>query len=310
MFIILKKVKSLISKTLDITSGLLFLPKYFNGKGFIYISYAIPRFTKGRYNWGDDLNVALVEILTEKQVIPYKFRLFSGKNYLVVGSVIQWYSNRKSLIWGAGLLHEMNFLPQKPLSVLAVRGPLTRASLLKCGVECPEIYGDPALLLPILYKPTIIKKFKVGLIFHFTEILGKVDINLPDGLLVNEVLVIDIMNYDKWTDFIDKILSCEVILSSSLHGLIVADAYKVPNCWTIFSEYSKKESTFKYRDYYLSVNKKIDEPFFYESLIKEKDLVKYLKEKWTQPDIDLNLLIESCPFNQELLKINFNVDKN
>lgn len=44
-----------------------------------------------------------------------------------------------------------------------------------------------------------------------------------------EILFIDLQNYKKWHDIIDQILSCEKIISSSLHGLILSDAYGIPN---------------------------------------------------------------------------------
>ena len=62
-------------------------------------------------------------------------------------------------------------MPQK---VLAVRGPLSRNYLLENGVDCPDVYGDPALLFPKYYKPHIYKKYKLGII---AENLGiKVDV--------------------------------------------------------------------------------------------------------------------------------------
>ena len=72
--------------------------------------------------------------------------------------------------------------------------------------------------------------------------------------MLNELLIIDLAHYKKWTDVIDQICSCERILSSSLHGLIVSDAYQIPSCWI---ELTGKISGgyFKYYDYASSVNR-------------------------------------------------------
>lgn len=286
-------IKNIILDKLNI---LYFLSSFLSSKGYIYISFAIPRFKKDNYNWGDDINFEIGEIISGKKVIPYRYRIFNSNNYLFIGSVIQWYCNSNSVIWGAGLLHEVGKL-EKPKKVLAVRGPLTRNELLKCGIDCPEVYGDPALILPKIYYPKFRKKYKIGLILHYSE-LNKVQVELPYGYSKEDVLFIDISNYGKWTNFIDEILSCEAILSSSLHGVIVSEAYNVPNLWTAFGFHlASKKSYFKYNDFYLSINKSINEPYFYDNLRKIDNLSKYIMDEWETPEIDLEPLISACPFD-------------
>lgn len=273
-----------------------YLPELFFRKGHIYISFAIPPFIKTNYNWGDDVNFILGEKLSGKKVIPNRNSWFKHTNYLVIGSVVQWYTNNKSIIWGAGLLHPVSTL-KKPKEVLAVRGPLTRKSLIACGIDCPEVYGDPALLFPILYKPSIDKKYKIGIIRHFTE--QNIELKIPDNINKKDVLMIDICKYGKWTNFIDQILSCETILSSSLHGLIVSEAYNVPNLWVSFKKSTSPHACFKYEDFYLSVKKEtIKFPFDYiEELETNNNLVNFIINTWEKPTINLEPLINSCPFN-------------
>lgn len=271
------------------------MPNLFALKGHIYISFAIPRYKKGNYNWGDDINFIFGEKLSGKKVIPYRYSLFKHQNYIVIGSVIQWYCNSKAIIWGAGLLHEVSSLP-KPKKILAVRGPLTRNCLLKCGINCPDIYGDPALLFPLLYHPKYKKKYKIGIIFHFTE-RNMIDIKTPRNMDKNEVLFIDISQYGIWTNFIDQILSCETILSSSLHGIIISEAYNIPNLWTCFQQNSVQGTYFKYEDFYLSVKKTNTQPFDYNELQKQNDLLSYISNNWVKPLIDINSLVDSCPFD-------------
>jgi pyruvyltransferase len=286
----------------DKFAGLYFIPYLFSLRGHAYVSFAIPRYKKGNYNWGDDVNFFLGEKLTGKKIIPYRYSFFKHRNYLMIGSVIQWYCNSKSIIWGAGLLHKVDSIKEKPEKVLAVRGPLTRDSLLKCGVDCPEVYGDPALLFPLFYKPDIEKKYKIGIIFHFSEV-DKVNIPTPKNTDKKHILFININKYGAWNNFIDQILSCETILSSSLHGIIISEAYNIPNLWTVFSLYSASQSTFKYQDFYLSINKNIDQPYTYENLLLIDDLISFILKNYSLPSINIKQLIDSCPFQKGYSKL-------
>lgn len=60
-------------------------------------------------------------------------------------------------MWGAGVIDDAKELPAHPKKVLAVRGPLSRKYLLDRGIECPAVYGDPALLVPKVYHPSVTK---------------------------------------------------------------------------------------------------------------------------------------------------------
>lgn len=290
------KIKLLRHILLEKITLLTYLPELFSRKGHIYISFAIPRFIKSNYNWGDDVNFVLGEKLSGKKVIPNRYSWFKHTNYLVIGSVVQWYTNSKSIIWGAGLLHPVTEL-EKPKQVLAVRGPLTRNSLLECGIDCPEVYGDPALLFPLLYKPKITKTHKLGVIRHFTE--QNIDLKIPENINSDEVLMIDICKYGDWTNFIDQILSCETILSSSLHGLIISEAYYIPNLWVSFKKTNKPHACFKYEDFYLSVGKEnVKKPFDYQTELESNDeMINFIHQTWIKPNINLEPLIESCPFD-------------
>lgn len=276
---------------LDKLNILTFIPELLSKQKKVWVSYALPRWKKSNYNWGDDVNSILVNIISSKAVIPYQSCFFKRTHYLCIGSIIQWYSDENAVIWGSGLLYPVKSL-KSPKQVLAVRGPLTRDCLMKCGISCPPIYGDPALLFPRYYKPIIQKQYKFGIICHVSEINDiKKKFDLKDNCLF-----INIKRYGKWTNFIDQILSCEIILSSSLHGIIISDAYSVPNLWCQFTNYIAEDNGFKFKDYYLSVKKNIDKPFLFKTPIDSNRLESLVKETWTEPKINLDLLLEVCPF--------------
>src|SRR5690606_4939611 len=177
-----------------IKDNLTTLSKY-NEKDYIFLD-GYPH-TK---NFGDALNTPLVEFLSEKKVLPSKnisrllFNFFDFENYAVIGSILQW-AKENSIVWGAGFISEQLDTLYKPQAILAVRGPKTREIFKKRGIECPAVYGDPALLLPLLYYPEIQKQYKIGIIPHY------VDQNHPWVLKMKErddVLFIDLMVYSDY----------------------------------------------------------------------------------------------------------------
>lgn len=248
-------------------------------------------------NWGDDLNYFMLQELTGRPVVIYNYFKWAQwlhlNNYLCIGTLLDAvnYCNCSTIVWGTGVSgQERDFV--QPKKICAVRGKLTHDFLISHHVDCPEVYGDPALLLPRYYRPQVKKKYQLGIIPHVVDqrhpVIEEIKAHHP------EILMIDLAHYNKWTDVIDQICSCENIASSSLHGLIVSDAYHVPNCWI---ELSGKISGghFKYRDYASSVKRNLSKPF---CLVKIRDVGQLLNlcSQWKKPAIDLQPLIDSCPF--------------
>lgn len=258
------------------------------------VLYAKP--TKKNSNWGDDIGEKLISFLTSKKLIFYRGAFISRfirkkKHYLIIGSIIPQFSKPDSIIWGSGVGESNYKLQNKPNKVLAVRGPLTRQYLLDKGVDCPEVYGDPALLFPRFYKSHKRPKYKIGFIPHFIDQDSRFFNFLND--FGNDVKFIDVTNYGEWNDFIDNICECEFIISSSLHGLIIADAYNIPNIWGEFT-HVMGDNGFKFRDYLLSVNKKTMKP--YKVYSYSHDELKQLKKKYEKASINLEPLLSVCPF--------------
>lgn len=245
------------------------------------------------YNWGDDLNYLFLRKVIKQETLFYDWNIFSCflqvDNYLCIGSIIESRSNAKSIIWGSGCISkDKPFV--KPKKVLAVRGPLTRKRLLEAGVECPEIYGDPALLLPLYYKSVCEKKYKIGVIPHYVDKNCKI----VDELRHEGIKIIDVQNYVNFTDVIDEVNECELVLSSSLHGLILSDAYGIPNIWVEFSQ-NIIGDRFKFYDYLLSVGREATVPVYLDKILNLDELAK--NRSYVKPNIDICLLLRSCPFD-------------
>jgi pyruvyltransferase len=169
--------------------------------------------------------------------------------------------------------------------------------LISMGVPCPEVYGDPVLLYPIFYNPLVEKKYILGVIPHFID-------NNSDSLKIftnhPEVLVIDIL--DDVNVVIENILSCSLIASSSLHGLIASDAYGIPSVWIELSS-NIFGGRFKYYDYFLSVKRYDENPVIINENTTVQDILNAKREY--KIDIDLVKLLEVCPFLNESSKKEF-----
>jgi len=201
-------------------------------------------------NFGDALSYDVVAWATQRPVHLVKGEV-SGK-LLAVGSVLQ-HAKSGDVIWGTGVnpydYHDfwLNYKKSSiQLSIFAVRGPITRDVLIARNVECPEVYGDPAVLLPLLY-PKSLKTEGGGLLIphlrdyhHF-----KANSSLCHGLRIVDPA-------SDWREVVDSIVSAEFVVSSSLHGIIVAEAYGVPAIWF---RPTQGEGYLKYQDYYGSTQR-------------------------------------------------------
>ncbi|HEY3274478.1 MAG TPA: polysaccharide pyruvyl transferase family protein [Methanocella sp.] len=212
--------------------------------------------------------------------------------YAVIGSILdrtdlnQYIKN--TIIWGPGFVSESGRLAGAPAKICAVRGPLSREILVKQKIDCPEIYGDPALLYPRFYLPEKEKKYRLGIIPHYVDKSSDAIKNLAGS---PEVKIIDIER--PINDVVDQICSCKYIASSSLHGIIAADAYHIPSLWMKISE-NVVGNGFKFRDYFASVGRRDEKPL----AITEKSTIDDIYGSFGnyKIDIDLDALLEACPF--------------
>lgn len=223
--------------------------------------------------------------LIRNYVLPYQ------KNLLAIGSIMN-LGNPKSIIWGSGFLsNEDSFFGGK---IYAIRGPLSEKKALDMGGNLCRIYGDPALLLPIIYNPNIKKKYKLGVIPHWREtnyFLKK----FPGCYIID-------VRTDKVEKIIDKILSCEKILSTSLHGIITAHAYGIPALW--LNPIDLVSNGFKFEDYFISVGIKPYKGYtHYENFLNSENKIEHLfnlNREFALPQFSIEAiqrnLLEAAPF--------------
>lgn len=234
-------------------------------------------------NFGDYLSLKLVERIVAGPVkVHQNYPWNKVKKLLAIGSILS-FGKDNDVIWGTGingkLLQKKDYAFSK-LDVRAVRGPLTEAFLQEnFQIESPKIYGDPALLLPYFF-PEFEKKvnpqFKYIIIPHYSEN------NLFPKTIDGQV----IYTTDPWNEVIEKILDSEFVISSSLHGIIVAEAFGIP---ARMLRVGPTEPLFKYQDYYLGTNR----PDFQFATSVEEALEMGGEKPF---ECDLKSLYEAFPF--------------
>lgn len=256
---------------------------------------------KPRENYGDLLGKYLVENISGKQAVfawPKKFSIydFFAPIYVTVGSILT-HVNHKCVVWGSGIVSKE--YPIKKAEFLAVRGPQTRNHLISQGYNVPEIYGDPALLLPHYYNPKVEKTYDVGVIPHYSD-FKKVKTHYQNE---SSILLIDLMT-NGIEETTRQILKCKNIVSSSLHGVIVAHAYGISAVWQKFSD-DVFGDDIKYQDYFESVGMKHYKPDIVTTKMSKELLLQLFKDKEALPkpekieEICTNLMAV-CPFKSEL----------
>lgn len=140
-------------------------------------------------------------------------------------------------MWGAGVNGKVAAPLEIGLDIRAVRGPYSRCALLAAGNRVPDVFGDPALLVPTLWPE-----------------LSEAHERRSGGVLV----VPNLHEFDRFdtTDRISAtdpfwsvvwaIASAEFVCGTSLHALIIADALGIPSR----PIRSRVEHPIKYIDYY------------------------------------------------------------
>ena len=196
-------------------------------------------------NFGDYLSLKLVERIVGGQVKEFQK---GERKFLAIGSILILARN-EDVLWGTGMnakRTDVNKYKFEYLDIRAVRGPLTREFIMKnFNIYCPEVYGDPALLIPYFFpefKKAKNPKYDYIIIPHYADM----------GQLSKENYSNVVYPTEPWNDVIRKIVDSQFVISGSLHGLIIAEAYGIPARYLRVSDY---EPLFKYCDYYLGTNR-------------------------------------------------------
>lgn len=205
-------------------------------------------------NFGDELSALVIQEVSGRDVrwVPP-----AAADVLGIGSIIELYGyhGRGALVWGTGLKGTFAAGTEGAVrdslgAVLAVRGPRTRAAL---GVPLSTPVGDPGVFAPRLVSPKrASRRESVVVLPHFRtygDRAGRAVLNQcqKHGWKVVEPT-------QKPLAVIEAIRDADVVVTSSLHGLIVSHAMATPVLLANFFPGPSGELAFKYHDYLESVD--------------------------------------------------------
>ena len=243
-----------------------------------------------RSNFGDAVGPWLVERITGKSPVNSRRVKHEGPTMLAVGSIVGHLDRDHAALWGTGLMGPLSEDRLKRLrgygdvKVHAVRGRLTAQELRSSlGWEVPDVYGDPALLLPRFYSPrrSEASAGSVAVVPHYAH-TKHFPSSGPDGVHMVDVA-------QGLERVVDEIASADSVISTSLHGIIIAQAYGVPWVWLRVDDHQLGGDRFKFNDFFSTLS--TDRPARHDvtkGQVKDLDFVSMAREA-TLPELSISL---------------------
>lgn len=194
---------------------------------------------KGKKNFGDLLGSLLIKKFTH---LESEWAEPGNAELVIVGSLLEHLPEKwNGVIAGIGKLHERTKLNLPEAKIIGLRGPLTAK-----GIKKKITIADPGLLCNELVTLQD-KQYEIGLIPHWSDN----DLEKNSIFLTKRTKIIRVS--DDPLKVITEISQCRKIVSSSLHGIILADAFGIPRRTEIAPRLAYEGGTFKFRDYNESI---------------------------------------------------------
>lgn len=223
-----------------------------NGRGLKGVIPVV--YWDGQPNFGDMIGPYLISKITGYPVINIIDSTAPG--FITVGSIMHHINRRGMVVWGSGLIEPptdqlMKSIKKYEPEILSVRGKETANLLENAGVKVSDIdaLGDPALIMPLFYRPNMeTDRNMIAVCPHYTHKSSFFDcFSGVDG-----VAIVDVQRDLEFV--IDNIATAKTCISTSLHGIIIAQAYDVPWVWLEIVDNNLRGNDFKFRDFFSTLN--------------------------------------------------------
>lgn len=218
--------------------------------GGIPLAWAKPGADESYVNLGDALSPVMVSLVSGRPIVSRASRS-SDARLAAVGTIGHGMRGGHVTFWGTGSSRYANPLAARDervtfsrsgdtvVDIRATRGPVS-ARILGEGLDDPGVYGDPVWLLPRFFPRKAAPTTELGVILHLSELADRgMEARAKDGLarydvpqdLAGSVRLITMVTGREPSDLrgkVEEILDCKRIVSTSLHGVVIAEAYGIP----------------------------------------------------------------------------------
>jgi len=202
-------------------------------------------------NFGDDLGVEIFRRLAKRRnptlhVKSYDLATTRPEKCIFGLGSIGHFLREKDVVWGTGVGSSHPHCAESPLQILALRGPFSKKEFLEtCEYnELDVAFGDPGILTADLfpeYAPSTNGTLPYCIIPHHDDPESFFKRHEPYVFWPNVTHEVMLQNIRK----------CSRVISSSLHGIIVAESFNIPAQWLQLKNSTVKQSEgLKYDDYF------------------------------------------------------------
>jgi pyruvyltransferase len=218
----------------------------------------------GNKNFGDILGPYIIEKLTTHNV---EWVEAENSEAVIIGSIMEHLpAQYKGIVSGIGCARHSTKKDLTQAKVLALRGEHTLKNVKTS--QSNILLADPGLLAPYVVDVSQVEKeHNVGVILHYADKENNKNHHVIDITSGIENIIIEASK-------------CEKIITSSLHGLILADSLGLERKWV---KYSKVQGGgFKFKDYGTSIKQNIQPDIWMKADIniiteKQKQLLEIFK---------------------------------
>jgi hypothetical protein len=204
-------------------------------------------------NFGDGLNVPLLNHFAH---IDAQWASPREADLVCTGSILHSLDSPfRGTVAGAGELYEDTRIDLRFADVRGLRGPLSASQAILRPSQSDYVLGDPGLLASELVEANR-DRYRIGVVPHVTDRqlwdIEREKLKQWDPILIDPTL--------PPLDVVSRIGSCNKVVSSSLHGLVVADSFGIPRRAERFPAMAgpHEGGDWKFRDYGASIGQPVE----------------------------------------------------